>query len=469
MSKFPKKFLWGGALAANQCEGATLEDGKGWSTADALPEGVFGKQTIPPLKNYLKKEAIDFYHKYPEDIHLFSEMGFNVLRISISWSRVFPKGIEEKPNEKGLLYYDRLIDELLTNGIQPLVTISHYEMPLYLATEYGGWTNRKMISLFEKFAATVFERYKNKVKYWLTFNEINMILHAPFNGGGIEGEEAFFDKSLLYQAIHYQLVASALVTKLGHEINKDFQIGCMIAGSPMYPLTPKPSDVLKALEKEREMYFFADIHARGKYPKYMNKYFTENQITLEITDEDRKILTNTVDFISFSYYMSGCATANEEDNIQSQANIMSVVKNPYLQESEWGWQIDPEGLRYILNVLYNRYQLPLFIVENGLGAKDELITLDNGQKTVKDSYRIEYLNTHLKQVALAIEDGVDVIGYTAWGPIDIVSNTTCQMSKRYGFIYVDKTDDGSGTLKRYKKQSFEWYKEVIASNGEILI
>lgn len=463
--RFPKGFLWGGALAANQCEGAAREDGKGLSTADALTSGVFGKTQIPPQGFYLKEEAIDFYHQYKEDIALLKEMGFKTLRISIAWTRIFPKGDEAEPNEKGLEFYDGLISELLSQGIEPLVTLSHYEMPLHLATEYGGWGNRKVIDLFVRYADTVFRRYRNQVKYWLTFNEINMMLHAPFNGGGIDQSAEEADKSLLYQAIHHQLVASAAVTKLGHEINSEFQIGCMIAGSPMYPLTCNPDDVMEALRRDRESLFFGDVHVRGTYPAYMKRYFKENKISLEIQEEDLEVLKHTVDFISISYYMSYCATADQEKNKLSRGNILSAVKNPYLKESEWGWQIDPKGLRYLLNQLYDRYQLPIFIVENGLGAKDVLVENEKGEKTVQDDYRIQYLNDHLIQVSEALADGVEVLGYTSWGCIDIVSNTSNQMSKRYGFIYVDRNDDGSGSLKRYKKKSFEWYKNVIETNG----
>ena len=465
---FPEDFLWGGAIAANQCEGAATEDGKGYTTADALTNGVFGLPEIPPKGFYLKREAIDFYHHYKEDIALFGEMGFKVLRLSISWARIFPKGDETEPNEKGLAFYDDVIKELEKYGIMPLITLSHYEMPLHLVTECGGWANRKVIEFFARYAETVFRYFKDRVKYWLTFNEINMMLHAPFNGGGIEGNAEELDKSLIYQAIHHQLVASALATKIGHEINPDFQIGCMIAGSPMYPLTCNPDDVMEAMQKDRQSLFFGDVHARGKYPGYMKRYFEENNIDIQFGEKDEAILKHTVDFISFSYYMSYCATADKEKNILSRGNILSAVKNPYLSESEWGWQIDPKGLRFILNQLYDRYQLPLFIVENGLGAKD-VLTADGDQgMTVEDDYRIEYLKAHLLQVAEALKDGVEILGYTSWGCIDLVSNTSNQMSKRYGFIYVDRDDDGNGSMKRYKKKSFGWYQRVIHSNGESL-
>lgn len=464
--QFPEKFMWGGALAANQVEGAVREDGKGWSTADALPDGVFGKHVIPPTKEHLKYEAIDFYHRYKEDVQLFAEMGFEVLRISIAWSRIFPNGDDKQPNEAGLKFYDDLLDELHRYGIEPLVTLSHYEMPLHLATEYNGWADRRVIDYFAHFAEVVFHRYRDKVNYWLTFNEINMILHAPFNGGGVMHDA---DQTTLYQAIHHQFVASALVTKIGHEINPGFQIGCMIAGGPMYPLTPHPNDMIKAMEEDRYSLFFGDVHTRGKYPNYMKRFFRENNIQLDITEEDEAILQNTVDFISLSYYMSYCATGDEEKNEKARGNILSAVKNPYLSESDWGWQIDPQGLRYVLNQFWDRYQLPLFIVENGLGARDVLVPNGQGGYTVEDDYRIDYLQQHLIQMHEAIKDGVEVMGYTSWGPIDIVSNSTSELEKRYGFIYVDRHNDFSGSFKRYKKKSFNWYKEVIRSNGASLL
>ena len=467
-NRYPKDFYWGGAIAANQCEGAVLEDGKKWSTADALPDGVFGDVCIPPREEYLKKEGIDFYHRYKEDIALLAEMGFKMLRISLAWSRIFPNGDEQEPNEKGLEFYDRLFDELEKYGIEPMVTLSHYEMPLYLAEKYGGWSSRKLIDFYLHYAETVYRRYKDRVKYWLAFNEINMILHAPFNGAGIMGVSEEIPKQDLYQAAHHQFVASARATLLGHQINPKFRIGCMIAGSSCYPLTPHPDDVQAAVEKDRKTLFFADVHVRGKYPGYMIRYFEENGIHLTITEQDKVDLENVVDFISISYYSSDCATADPSKQIKARGNIASAIKNPYLKVSDWGYQIDPKGLRYILNQLYDRYQLPIFIVENGIGAKDQLIPDGKGSYTVNDPYRIDFLRQHLIQVGEAIRDGVPVLGYTSWGCIDLVSNSECQMEKRYGYIYVDRNDCGEGSLKRYRKKSFYWYKEVIATNGESL-
>lgn len=465
---FSSDFLWGGAIAANQCEGAYSEDGKGLSIQDVLPGGVKAPRTDLPTEDNLKLVGIDFYHRYKEDIKLFAEMGFKVFRFSIAWSRIFPRGDEEVPNEKGLQFYDKILDELEKYGIEPLITLSHYETPLYLAEYYDGWRNRKLIEFYKKYVATVFHRYKDRVKYWITFNEINSILEAPFMSGGINTPKERLTNQDLYQAAHYELVASAWAVKIGHEINPEFQIGCMILSMPVYPLSPDPSDVIAAMQEDNKNMMFADIHARGVYPGYAKRYLREHQVELEITREDEEILKHTVDFISFSYYVSVCATADKEKQIRGVGNLLGGVPNPVLKASEWGWQIDPQGLRYILNQLYNRYQKPLFIVENGLGAVDVLVTDENGDKTVHDDYRIEYMKNHLLQVMEAVKDGVAVMGYTSWGCIDLVSASSAEMKKRYGFIYVDRDNDGKGTLKRYKKKSFEWYKKVIATNGGYL-
>lgn len=462
MKTFPKTFLWGGAVAANQVEGAYLEEGKGLSTSDVQPQGVFGK-VVERVEgdSGIKDVAIDFYHRYPDDIKLFAEMGFSCLRVSIAWTRIFPNGDEQQPNEAGLAFYDKLFDELAAHNITPLVTLSHYEMPWGLVKQYGGWGSRQTIGFFERYARTVFARYKEKVKLWLTFNEINMSLHAPMTGVGLPETSS---KADVYQAIHHQLVASALAVKACHEIIPDAKIGNMLLGGLVYPLTCKPEDVLEALQENRAWQFFGDVQCRGAYPGYMLRFFRDNGITLEITDADREALKATVDFISFSYYMTGCVTTDEELNQQARGNILSMVPNPHLASSEWGWQIDPIGLRTLLNVLWDRYQKPLFIVENGLGAKDK----PDADGVVQDDYRIRYLNAHLVQVREAIDDGVDVMGYTSWGPIDLVSASKAELSKRYGFIYVDRDDSGNGTLARSRKKSFYWYQEVIATNGASL-
>lgn len=465
---FPENFLWGGAVAANQCEGAYNEDGKGLSIQDVMPRGIKGARTMAPTQDNMKLTAVDFYHRYQEDIRLLAEMGFQVFRLSIAWSRIFPRGDEKEPNEKGLAFYDKVFDECHRYGIEPLVTISHYETPLYLAEHYDGWRSRELIGFYENYVRTIFTRYKNKVKYWLTFNEINSILNSPFMSGGINTPKEALSESDLYQAIHHELVASALATKIGHEINPDFKIGCMILSMPIYPLSPDPADVIRAMEENHKNTMFADIHVRGEYPGYMKRYLRERGIQVAFALGDEELLKNTVDFISFSYYVSVCATADEEKNIRGEGNLLGGVPNPYLKASEWGWQIDPRGLRYICNELWDRYQKPLFVVENGLGAADRLVTDQNGNRTVEDDYRIEYMKDHLLQLEEAVEDGVDVMGYTAWGCIDLVSASTAELKKRYGLIYVDRNDDGSGTLERYRKKSFYWYQKVIQTNGKSL-
>lgn len=462
MKAFPNDFLWGGAIAANQVEGAYLEDGKGLSTSDVQPKGVFGDVVERVAGDSgLKDVAIDFYHRYPEDISLFAEMGFSCLRVSIAWTRIYPNGDETTPNEAGLAFYDKLFDEMISKGMTPLVTLSHYEMPWGLVEGYGGWGSRQTIGFFERYARTVLERYKSKVKLWLTFNEINMSLHAPMTGVGLQEGSS---KAEIFQAIHHQLVASALAVKACHEIIPDAKIGNMILGGLMYPLSCKPDDVLETLQQNRTWQFFGDVQCRGEYPGYMLRFFRENGIALNITDADRDALKTTIDFISFSYYMTGCVTTDEELNQKARGNILSMVPNPHLASSEWGWQIDPVGLRTLLNVMWDRWQKPLFIVENGLGAKDKR----EADGSVNDDYRISYLNDHLVQVGEAIEDGVEVMGYTSWGPIDLVSASKAEISKRYGFIYVDRDDEGKGTLARSRKKSFWWYKEVIGSNGASL-
>ena len=464
---FNDDFLWGGAIAANQCEGAYLEDGKGLSIQDIMPNGVVGEISEEPIEENLKLVGIDFYHRYKEDIKLFAEMGFKTLRFSIAWSRIFPKGDEKEPNELGLKFYDNVIDECLKYGIEPLVTLSHYETPLHLAKTYDGWRSRKLIGFFENYCRVVFERYKGKVKYWLTFNEINAVIHFPLMGAGIYTPKSQLTKQDVYQAAHHELVASALAVKLAHEIMPEAKVGCMVLGVVNYPMTPKPDDMIASMERDRDLMFFTDVQVRGKYPRYTKKLFRELNVEIQMEPGDEELLKNTVDFISFSYYMSKCTAKDLSKYEKGRGNLTSGVKNPYLKESEWGWQIDPQGLRYICNYFYDRYEKPLFIVENGLGAIDELVEV-NGEKTVIDDYRIKYLNDHLVELGKAIDDGVEVLGYTSWGCIDLVSASTAELKKRYGFIYVDRNNDGSGTLERYKKKSFHWYKEVIRTNGKVL-
>ncbi|WP_411734963.1 6-phospho-beta-glucosidase [Paenibacillus sp. M2] len=469
---FPENFLWGGATAANQLEGAYLEGGKGLTTVDLIPIGANRWNiALGNLDSYEPKtgefypshEAIDFYHRYKEDIALFAEMGFKCLRLSIAWARIFPNGNEAEPNEAGLQFYDDVFDELLKYNIEPVVTICHFDVPVHLVETYGGWKNRNMIGFFEKYATTLFNRYKNKVKYWMTFNEINMLLHLPYIGAGIVLQDGENKDQVLYQAAHHELVASALAVKACHEIIPGAQIGCMLAAGMVYPYSSNPDDVWKAMEKDRESFFFIDVQSKGAYPGYTKRFFRENDIQIEMQPEDQDILMqNTVDYIGFSYYASRCTSTDPEILKDStEGNVFGSVKNPYLQASEWGWTIDPKGLRITCNQLHDRYGKPLFIVENGLGATDVLLDNDS----VEDDYRIEYLNSHFAEMAEAIQDGVELIGYTSWGPIDLVSAGTGEMKKRYGYIYVDRNNDGTGTLRRVKKKSFHWYKDVIASNG----
>ena len=461
--QFPEHFMWGGAVAANQCEGAYRADGKGLSIQDIMPRGIKGEPTREPTVDNMKLVAIDFYHRYKEDIAMFAEMGFQVFRLSIAWTRIFPNGDDEKPNEKGLQFYDDVFDECRKYGIEPMVTISHYETPLHLAKKYDGWRSRKMIEYYMKFCNVIFERYKDKVKYWLTFNEINSILHQPLISGGILTPKEKLTRQDLYQAIHHELVASAKAVKMAHEMMPEAKVGCMILAMPTYPLTSRPDDVLAAMKAEQKNYFFADVQVRGRYPKYLDTYLKKEGVSIQMEPGDEEALKYTVDFISFSYYVSVCESADPME--KGEGNLIGGLKNPYLKSSEWGWQIDSVGLRIVLNQYYDRYQKPLFIVENGLGAVDRLVKDEQGQWTVNDNERIEYMRRHLVEVGRALEDGVDIMGYTAWGCIDLVSASTAEMRKRYGLIYVDRDDNGKGSLKRYRKKSFYWYQRVIHTNG----
>lgn len=468
-------FLWGGATAANQCEGGYNLGGRGLSNVDVIPTGSdrkavsAGKLKMPDFDDehfYPAKKSIDMYHHYKEDIKLLAEMGFKVFRMSLSWSRIFPNGNDTEPNEEGLRFYEDIFKELKRYHIEPLVTLAHFDVPMHLIREYGSWRSREMIGFYEKYVTTVLNRYKDYVTYWLTFNEINMLLHAPFMGAGICFEEGENETQVKYQAAHHQLVASALATKIAHEINPENKVGCMLAGGNNYPYSCRPEDFYKAISQDREGYFFIDVQSRGYYPAYAWKKFEREQIRIQMEDGDLDLLkAHTVDFISFSYYSSRVVASDPSVCQETAGNIYGSIKNPYLKSSEWGWQIDPLGLRNSLNMLYDRYQKPLFIVENGLGAKD--VPDENGY--VEDDYRIDYLREHIRALKDAVEiDGVDLLGYTSWGCIDLIAASTGQMSKRYGFVYVDLDDEGNGTGKRSKKKSFQWYQKVIASNGEDL-
>ena len=473
---FPKDFLWGGATAANQCEGGWNEGGKGLSTNDVIPHGKDRFPTIkgdlhvnkPDVDHYYPAQlGIDFYHHYKEDIALMAEMGFKCFRMSINWTRIFPNGDDEQPNEEGLAFYDSVFDELHKYGIEPLVSIVHFDAPMHLVETIGSWKSRKMVDHFVRYATVLFERFGSKVKYWLTINEINMVLALPFMAAGIRFDEGEDRKKAIYQAAHHELVASALAVKAGHEIAPGAMIGCMLAGGNWYPYSCKPEDVWESICKDRDNYFFIDVQSRGAYPPFALKQM-EREGTMPVMEPgDLEILkNNTVDYVTFSYYASRCVSTDPEvTGKQTAGNVFATTRNPYLKQSEWGWQIDPLGLRVTLNSLYDRYQKPVFVVENGLGAKD-VIEADG---SINDDYRIEYLRAHIQAMDDAVNlDGVPLMGYLPWGCIDLVSASTGEMSKRYGMIYVDRADDGSGSFERRKKKSFEWYRKVIASDGSDL-
>lgn len=464
---FSKEFLWGGAIAANQAEGAYNEDGKGLSVADVLPVGKDRFKNISlnieDDKYYPSHKAIDFYHTYKEDLKELSELGMKCFRTSIAWSRIFPNGDETEPNEKGLEFYDNLFDELLKYNMEPVITISHFETPLNLIKKYGGWKNRKLIDFYTNYCNVIFNRYKDKVKYWMTFNEINHAHTLPLIAAAIEVKEDENKLQNIYQASHNMLVASAKAVIMGHDINKEFKIGCMLSLSPIYPATCKPEDVFESYELRRRSLFYSDIQLIGEYPAYFNRIEKENNISIEMEPGDKNILKRgTCDYLGFSYYRSSLHEAGMK--ILGNTGGLLGKKNPYLKESKWGWPIDPLGLRYVCNELTDRYHKPLFIVENGLGTSDEIA--DDGK--IHDDERMEYLKEHVIMMKEAIEDGANILGYTWWGPIDIVSAGTGEMKKRYGFVYVDRNNDGSGTFKRMRKESYNYYKQIIESNGENL-
>jgi len=459
---FPEDFLWGGAIAANQAEGAYQEDGKGLSTADMMPGGLLKGLEKDSEDLNLYHKAIDFYHNFEEDIALFAEMGFKTFRTSISWPRIFPNGYESEPNEKGLEYYDRLFDELLKYDIEPVVTLSHYETPFHLIEKYGGWKNRKLIDFFVKYCEVVFNRYQDKVKIWMGFNEINNIHNIPTAAGGIILKEDENKLQSIYQASHHLFVASAIVAKRCHEIIPESKMGAMLSLSGVYPNTCHPDDVFETYELRRRSLFYSDVLLRGEYPNYIQRVWAENDVELEVEHGDLEIIKmHTADYLGFSYYRT--TTHKAGTPIDGHTGGIVGTKNPYLEETPWGWQIDPKGFRYVCNELYDRYQKPLFVVENGMGNVDKV---EDGK--IEDDYRIDYIKSHIEAMKDAIKDGVDLMGYTYWGPIDIVSAGTGEMKKRYGFIYVDRDNNGEGTLARKKKKSFNWYKQVIESNGEDL-
>ena len=491
MKQFSKDFLWGGAVAANQCEGAWLEDGKEPNVTDIMV-GIGSKDpglkwndttnkwemALDPNKVYLSHEAIDFYHRYNEDLELMAGMGFNCFRTSIAWGRIFPNGDEEVPNEAGLEFYDRLIDKMIELKMEPVITLSHYETPLHLLTEYGGWSNHKLIDFWNRYVTTVFKRYQGKVKYWLTFNEVNNMMNNPLVAGGVlninpsdkNDPIGSITEKEKWQAYYNICVANAWTVKICREIDPDAKVGCMLTSSSVatYPYNCDPDNVFGAYDAVRKAnFYFGDVFCLGIIPGYVKRIWQEHDCT-PVTDEKELQLIKdyTVDFFSFSYYRS--ATYDHEVSLSGNTGGLVGKENPYLtgcSPEPWCWPIDPKGIRYVLNVLYDRYHLPLFIVENGIGL-DEKVD-ENGQ--INDIERQKYIEDHLKYVYEAVLDGVEVMGYLYWGPIDIVSAGTGEMRKRYGFVHVDRNNDGTGTLKRTKKDSYDWYKEVIETSGASIL
>lgn len=464
---FPKNFLWGGATSACQTEGAYNLDGRGLSNQDFMTAGSKEKprkqtKTIEQSEYYPSHKAIDFYHHYKEDIKLFAEMGFKAYRMSISWSRIFPNGDDREPNASGVTFYDQVFEELDKYGIEPIVTLSHFDDPKSLIERYGNWTNRNWVDAFEKYAKFLLDRYHAKVKYWLTFNEINTLMYHPMFAGLEYNDESM---GTVYQMAHHKFIASAKAVKYAHEQYPELKMGMMLASTTTYPKSCDPNDVIKSMEKEEDAFYFSDVQVRGYYTNKALKKHEKFNVKLAMEESDEQLLQEgKADFIALSYY-STSVVSDQNDETEISGNFMSGLKNPHLEVSEWGWQIDPVGLRYTLNELYDRYQVPLMIVENGLGAPDTVLA----DGSIQDDYRIYYLKEHIKEMANAIhKDGVNLMGYTPWGCIDLVSASTGEMSKRYGFIYVDMDDEGNGTFARIKKKSFEWYKEVIRTNGENL-
>jgi len=487
MSGFSRDFLWGGAIAASQADGGWNEGGKGIDTQDLryfdaswdrqkrgenrninMTSERFEKALVvgeDDIEHYPFRWGIDFYRHYKEDLALMEELGLKVFRTSINWARIYPNGDDGQPNEEGIRFYIDLFTECHKRGMKVFATILHYNIPVNLVTKYGGWKNRKVVDFYVRYCRTLFERIGNLVDFWLPFNEINCSRFNPWNGCCLIKDQEEHYEQAIFQCTHHQFIANALAVQAAHEMLPGSMVGGMIARFTSYPATCKPGDVMQSiLDENYKNYFYTDVMARGKYPSYTERMFKELEVTIEKEEGDDEILkNNTVDFLSYSYYMS-MISSNDPDYEITSGNLLSGKKNPYLPVSDWGWQIDPEGLRISLNQMYDRYQLPLFIAENGIGAFDRL----EEDKSIHDDYRIDYLREHIKQMAEAVEDGVDLLGYTMWGIIDIVSCGTIEMSKRYGVIYVDRDDAGKGSNQRFKKDSFFWYQRCIASNGKEL-
>ena len=471
LKEFPKGFLFAGGVAANQVEGAYNADGKGLSTTDMRKTGLESISDydvnfvdFDPKADYPYTRGVHFYERYDEYLSMMEELGLNAFRTSISWARIFPNGDDETPNEAGLQYYEDLVDCMHKHHLEPLMTLTHFELPLALARNYGGWGNRKVIDLYVRYCEVLFKRLKGKVKYWITFNEINNSVIFPFWILGIDTRNSENAMQDLYQALHHVWVANALSIKKLREIDPDARIGDMTSVSTIYPYSCNPNEVFEAYRLRRLKYFFKDVPIKGEYPYQMKRYFRENNVNIKMEEGDLDIIkAYTVDYVTCSYYQSAVYKEGEEI-VSDTGGFSSKVKNPYLKATPWGWQIDPVGLRFVLNELYEKYHLPILISENGIGMLEEL----DENKTVNDPYRNEYISGHMKAVLEALDDGVEVIGYTYWGPFDVISASTCEMKKRYGFVYVDYDDLGNGDGKLYKKASFNWMKHVIETNGKAL-
>lgn len=474
---FPKDFLWGGASAACQSEGEYKKDGRGLSTSDiheytknlnrAHIEKEGGgkladikKAAIDEVGYYPKRFGVDFYHTYKEDLALLQEMGFKTFRTSISWSRIFPNGDETEPNEAGLAFYDKVIDEIIKDGMEPIITMSHYDMPLHLVTEYGGFANRKVIDFFVNYGKVLLERFKGKVKYWIVCNQVNLVPVVQFGSLGIYEDQAENMEELMYQAVHNQFVACAKIKALGTQIDPQAKLGTMVADCTFYPASCKPEDVILTMKRNRMQYYFTDVQLRGEYPVYALRYFEENGIHIHMEDGDEEVIRNNkMEFLAISYYYSRIIDASKNGMSPTDAE-----QNPNLEPTPWEWRMDPLGFYNCLSQYWDRYEIPLMIGENGFGALDTLET----DGSIHDDYRIDYYEKHIRQLKECIKDGVDIFAYCAWGPIDIVSSSSAEMSKRYGFVYVDRDDFGKGSQKRIKKDSFVWYQNVIKTNAENL-
>lgn len=470
---FPEGFLWGGAIAANQAEGAWQADGKGWSVADInlfrgdiplekrsnteLTSDEVAAAMADTVGRYPKRDGIDFYHTYADDLQLLAGTGMNAFRTSISWARIFPNGDETEPNEAGLAFYDRLVDEIIANGMEPVLTVSHYEMPLHLTTAYTGWYSRELIDFFVRYCEVLFERFRGRVKYWILVNQINLITHESFNHLGVAADKVDNLAEAKYQAVHNELVACARATARAHELDPASRIGVMLCHGNADPASCRPEDVLAALQQNQMEYYFADVALRGQYPGFALRFLADRGISVTFGESDASDLAaGTADFLAFSYYYTRIIDAESW-----AAGKSNGIDNPYLEASPWGWSINPTGLRVALNQYWDRYQVPLMIAENGLGAFD---TPDEHGR-VHDDYRIAYYREHVRAMRESVRDGVEVIGFFPWGPIDIVSCSSSEMSKRYGFVRVDLDDRGEGTGERTPKDSYDWYARVVASNG----